>query len=1096
MASVSVELNFKDNASPSLNKIRSLVERVQNALSKTNAQHAKIRVAIDKNAKSQQRFNGYLRNAVYDSNRLFDGIRNVAGAYTLISGAKNLLNLSDTVTQTRARLGIVNELNGSLHETSQIEQAIYESAMKSRGSYLDMASIVSGLGLRAGNAFSNVGEIVQFTEVLNKMGVVSGSSANEVTNALYQINQAMGSGKFQGDEFRSVSENLPMALQAVAKYKNVSVGALKDLAKKGEITADVFKKAILSSADEIDKRFKQMPITWGQVWNVAKNVMLKVSDALLREISEITKSERFVGFAQKVSEEFQKRINLITKGFKKLKKAIAYVYDNWKSLKPIIMGVTIALVAFNLAKGTALVLGALYAKMQAVAAARTAMVAGATFTQAAAQTSLNSALLACPIFWVVGGFIILISVLLGVMTATYDWEKANIDVWGTIKNIALAVAEAVKSAWKSICNYVKPIIVEIKNTFNRVSQAIVNNWDTIRYCIAVVVGSILIFGQIVTKVIKSIIDLFIDLWDATYNLRNSISRVGSRFVSHLDKIGYVLVIVIGSIIYLGEVSVKVFSWISDRLAELLDSLSFVGDMFVDVANWFKSKWDTILYLLNIIAGTIVALGYIVKNIGQWIGDAITYIWDHLYILEFLLGCIGDLAVTVADWFCSAWKYISPAILGVTSVMGSLILILVTIGVMYLLVAGAIWVYNAAVVAILFVLKLFNIATWKLVYAKIAAAIAGWAASSPLLFWIVVIGLLIAVIAILVSWIANMCGVSLSATGMIAGAFAVLASFLWNTIVGVWNGILQFSDFLINTIISIIEFFLNAFGGGFNSFGDAVANLLGTIISWFLDLGSVVTRIIDAIFGTNWTSGLNALKSKVLSWGKSEGISVELERSNLSSKFDLNRVEYGKAWDAGYNFGEGVENAFDDPLGTIKGLGADFMKNFDGVGGKIEGYGTDFMSNFKDFTNNAGAAGSNLLGGINLNTSALNGLVKHNDGSGTPYNTDLAKALTGGYDGSNPALDKIAGDTGKIADSTASSADSLDSSNEDTKYLRELAHREAINKYTLTDLNVNMTNNNSIGSDVDLDSVANKIGGAILNLVGGTHGKRYASNYIR
>jgi len=176
---------------------------------------------------------------------------------------------------------------------------------------------------------------------------------------------------------------------------------------------------------------------------------------------------------------------------------------------------------------------------------------------------------------------------------------------------------------------------------------------------------------------------------------------------------------------------------------------------------------------------------------------------------------------------------------------------------------------------------------------------------PIVWIIGLIILFITAIYLAVAAVNKFTGLSVSATGIIFGAFALLAAYAYNYIVATVNSVLQFLfTGFIEPWIGIVEWVLNVFNGGFNTFGDAVKNLLGNIISWFLSLGKVVTKIIDAMFGTNWSAGLQDLQNKVLQWGKNEkAITLSREVPNM-----LNRVSYIDAWKAGYKIGESIENA--------------------------------------------------------------------------------------------------------------------------------------------------------------------------------------------
>lgn len=173
-------------------------------------------------------------------------------------------------------------------------------------------------------------------------------------------------------------------------------------------------------------------------------------------------------------------------------------------------------------------------------------------------------------------------------------------------------------------------------------------------------------------------------------------------------------------------------------------------------------------------------------------------------------------------------------------------------------------------------------------------------------WIVSgIILVITAIYLVVAAINKVKGTSISATGVIFGAFATLGAAIINTVIGVVNAIIQIVWAGVEPFVGIIEWILDVANGGFNSFGDAVKNLIGQIISWFLSLGKVVTKIIDAIFGTSWTDGLNNLQNQVLSWGKNDkAITIDRTAPAINT-----RIKYSDAWNKGYSLGQSIEEKF-------------------------------------------------------------------------------------------------------------------------------------------------------------------------------------------
>ena len=276
------------------------------------------------------------------------------------------------------------------------------------------------------------------------------------------------------------------------------------------------------------------------------------------------------------------------------------------------------------------------------------------------------------------------------------------------------------------------------------------------------------------------------------------------------------------------------------------------------------------------------------------------------------------------------------------------------------------------------------------------------------WWLIAIIAVIAAVVIAVIWMADSFA---DACGMIVGGIAAAGAFIWNLLVGLINGIVQLVwGALVVPVLGYIEWMLNVAIGGFDSFGGAVANLIGNIISWFLSLGQVVTTIIDAIFGTNWTSGLESLKSSVLKWGKNEH-SITLSREAPTV---MSRLEYGNAYSAGYDWASSKVNSLS-------------------VGGLLDGIGNSLGLDFSDMTT-----------------------PFPSDGVNSAYSPDMEKLLKG-----------IGDDTGKIADS-------MDLTSEDLEYLRRVADMEWKKEFTTAQIKIDMTNNNQINGESDLDGIVTKL----------------------
>lgn len=222
------------------------------------------------------------RAASTATGRLTDSIKGLVGGYVGLRGLRSLLNLSDTITSTTARLDMMND---GLQTTEELNNMIWESAQRSRGAYAETAAFVAKLGNLAGDAFSSNAEIVAFAEQINKQITLSGASSMEASAALLQLTQGLSSGALRGEELNSVLEQTPMIAKTIADYMGVTTGEMRELASEGKVTAEVVKSAMFAAAEETNAAFESMPMTWGQVWTSFQNVALQALQPVLSGIN-------------------------------------------------------------------------------------------------------------------------------------------------------------------------------------------------------------------------------------------------------------------------------------------------------------------------------------------------------------------------------------------------------------------------------------------------------------------------------------------------------------------------------------------------------------------------------------------------------------------------------------------------------------------------------------------------------------------------------------------------------------------------------------------------------------------------------------------
>lgn len=418
-------------------------------------------------------------------------------------GAKQVIGLSDTMASSRARLDLMND---GLQTTEQLQNMIYQSAQRSRGSYQDTADIVSKLGTLAKGAFKSNEEAVLFAEQMNKQFVIGGASAQEQSAAMYQLTQAMASGRLQGDEFRSIMENAPMLAQSIAQYLGKSTAELREMSSEGLLTSDVIKNALFASADETNRKFEQMPKTFSQVMASVKNQALMAFQPVLNQINKIANSKKFDSFVNGAVGAINTIGSVAAVALGAIVTIGAFMSDNWSIIGPIVYGIAGALMLyygrlFLINNAEKIHAGIMAIKNGAMIAAVPiySLLTGQTMAQTAAQWGLNTALLACPITWIIIAIVALIAIFYAAVAAvnkftgtSYSATGILVGVFATagafIGNTVIGVVNAVITWFVTLWNLIAAFANFFANVFNDPVAAIEHLFLNLFNCILDIVS--------------------------------------------------------------------------------------------------------------------------------------------------------------------------------------------------------------------------------------------------------------------------------------------------------------------------------------------------------------------------------------------------------------------------------------------------------------------------------------------------------------------------------------------------------------------------------------------------------------------------------
>ena len=418
MATLQNYISLRDGVSPMLEKMSRAAHTVSNKLNRASGSARNAGDSFGYAAGKAGLFKSILAGNIV-GNVIMRGLDSIAGS---ISGA---VALADEYTSLNARLALVA---GSQSNVVALNNMIYESAQRARGGYMDMAKAVASLSVNARDAFPDPRKTVQFMEGMQKLFVIGGASKENQQFAMLQLQQALASGRLQGDEFRSITENAPILQDMIAKTMKVSRGELKQLSAQGEITADVIKRAIFENMGEINDKFERMPKRWSDHFTDFKNVAMKSFSPIADRINRLANSEgvrSIFSMLKNGVKSIMPVLHVVIGGvewfvnmFSAAISAITSFVQNHSLLMRVAL---IALGGYLAFVGTMAMISAGQIGLATLAmAAKTAadwLETAALIALTIAQEGLNAAMYACPLTWIVGAIIAVIAVLYAAVAA-------------------------------------------------------------------------------------------------------------------------------------------------------------------------------------------------------------------------------------------------------------------------------------------------------------------------------------------------------------------------------------------------------------------------------------------------------------------------------------------------------------------------------------------------------------------------------------------------------------------------------------------------------------------------------------------------------
>lgn len=572
------------------------LEGARNHINAANIEIEEMVQNINEAGQQQQNLNNSLNDGTNAASGLESKLLKIVATYATMKTANAVLNISDTMVETTARLNLMND---GLQTTKDLQNMIYLSAQNSRSEYQATADMVSQLGLNAKDAFSSNVELIRFAEQLNKSMVIAGASGMAAESTIYNLTQALSTGVLRGQDLNAVLSNSPNIVQNIADYLDVPIGKIRDMAADGQITAEIVKNAMLAATDATNAAFESMPMTFGQIATSIKNDALMAFDPILARLNEIANGEQFQVMIDGIVTSLVFVSGVVIEIFDLVSQVGSFIAENWSIISPIIYGIITALGLYSgyltVTNGLELISNGIKVASTIASyayAAATGTAVAATTAQTAAQMGLNTAMLASPITWVIISVIALVAAFYMGVAALNKFAGTSISATGIIAGVFTVLGSHIYNGfivrtWNSIAAFV--------NFFGNVFNDPVASIKVLFYDLAqTVIGYILNMASAIENIINKIPGVKVDITSGLDSFYNQLESASQKVK---DEAGWVEVV--GTLDYIDygkawDVGYSFGEGIEDKisnfsLSNLMDSGNIPNpDDYMDFANGFES----------------------------------------------------------------------------------------------------------------------------------------------------------------------------------------------------------------------------------------------------------------------------------------------------------------------------------------------------------------------------------------------------------------------------------------------------------------------------------------------------------------------------
>lgn len=317
-------------------KTSEAIEKQNNAIKEFASRMDQARIKTENAGKAQQDYNDKIKKTNSMAGDLLRTLGKIAAASGVVSLAKSFLGFSDAQAQVNARMNLIND---GQQTTAELNELIYQSALRAKSSYFDTADAVSKMGLNAKNAFSSNQELIAFTEQVNKQFKIGGASAQDQSNAMVQLTQAMAAGVLRGQDLNSILAAAPGIARTIEESMGWASGSIKKYAEDGKVTAQVVKNALLDMADQTNAKFESIPMTLSDAMTMGKNIVQHGVQDMAAQWNDFLNTDRGQEIIGEGIQLFSMLASAGVDALSAIGRGALWVHDNMDFIIPILLAI-------------------------------------------------------------------------------------------------------------------------------------------------------------------------------------------------------------------------------------------------------------------------------------------------------------------------------------------------------------------------------------------------------------------------------------------------------------------------------------------------------------------------------------------------------------------------------------------------------------------------------------------------------------------------------------------------------------------------------------------------------------------------------------